>query len=140
MEIKKMLGKIGACLLVAATIGTSLNVNASVTSVTKLHLLQGQVITARAATRTGKYSYIRVRCDSVYPDTGGKDTYTKMQVGVKGVTGSPTMSGYTTIKEGNDFYNISLYDGTLDNYTIAIYFRGNDPDKSAYADVSYDPM
>ncbi len=94
---------------------------------------------ARSATRTGEYSYVRVKCTAVYPDEDGiTDNYTKIRVRVRFVDRTP-LTDVKVIEESKGYYCIHIYEGHLTKKNIQFIFTGNS-EVSARADVSYDPM
>lgn len=91
-------------------------------------------------TRTTNYSYVEVKADSVYPigiyDT---DNFTrcKVQLYVNDST-STAISNSVTLTEGNDYSQITIYEGYLSLPQVNICFAGNNPNYGAVIDFSYD--
>ena len=92
--------------------------------------------------RSGNYDYILVKCDSVYPPSG-TDNYKKMQCSLRsGENLQHVGSGdvYVVLTEGQGYTKIYLQKDYLSLKAVCLYYRGNDPDKDAYANVTYDPL
>ena len=86
--------------------------------------------------RTGNYSNVKVKCNSVYPESG-TDNFSKIQTRITNSSGTLIMNTeYTTLTEGNDYSYIAIKQGYLNTTTVRFQFRGN-TSKSAKAVVSF---
>ncbi len=129
--MKKVKACIAAILVMSLIIGT--NVFASTTTV---YCAKKQTWTkAGSMPRTGDFSFVFIWADSVYPNSG-KDTYKKIQAVLENSKGTH-ISSIITLTEGDYSSELYIKDGYLSNKTVYAYFRGNNPDYAAYADVSY---
>lgn len=124
-----------ANLLIITTmlIGTQISANAASTTVS----LPKGLWTTVSTTRTGNYSYGEARCLSVYPFNGGTDNYHKIQAKITSSSNS-AISDVVVLDERNTT-NTKLYikEGNLGIKNIKFGFKGNDPELSAKASVSY---
>lgn len=140
-KIKKIVvnGLIAAIIFIP-TLGNAATIEQNV------HLLSGQLpSTSSAMSRTMKYSYVKVRCDSVYPPRGSGivDTYTKMQCSVRSgytLKGIGKLNAEVLSENDSNFSDLYISEGYLNVDSVVLYFMGNDPDREAYANVAYDPM
>lgn len=90
-------------------------------------------------TRTLNYSYVYSRLYSVYPVSGGTDTFTKAQVQLQDLAGTGLTNIYTLDEASTSSTSMPIFEGKLATSSVKFVFRGNSPSYAAYADVSYDP-
>lgn len=91
-------------------------------------------------TRSGAYSYVLARNESVFPDSG-KDEYELIQCRVLNSIGEVISSGlYVTLDE-KDSGSTKIYirEGYMNNTSIVFQFRGNS-DVAAKTVVTYNPL
>lgn len=101
-------------------------------------LPQSQIWAVRSSIeRTGKYSYVEAKVNSVYPVNGGIDTFTKVQVKVYTDALKTFSNTYTLSETSSSSTQIALNEGFLDEDNVKLAFRGNNADYSAYANVTY---
>lgn len=90
--------------------------------------------TATTLKRSGAYSNVKAKCDSVYP-ISGTDHFTKVQVRITNEFGRLIMNTeYTTLTEGKDYTSIAIKQGYLKTEKVRFQFRGNNS-KEAKATV-----
>lgn len=100
--------------------------------------------TTISATRTGNYSYVTARCYSVYPTSGGVDTFSKIRCEITDSSGNRINSNqdgktYFTLPETHtSATKIGIQEGKLGNKSIKFAFYGNSV-YAARAEVGYDP-
>lgn len=129
-------------LVFAFMIGTTA-IQGSATTQT-VYMRTGQLVAlSHYVERSGSSSYVLVKCDSVYPPSG-TDNYQRMQCSLRSGTtlqylGKKDADVFVVLKEGEGYKKIYLEEDSLYEKGVIFYFRGNDPDKDAYANVTYDP-
>lgn len=135
MKLSKKIRKLLAFVLTLGIIGAT-TAGAKVTKKTIFLPVDDWVSNKEA--KVSNLQYALVRCYSVYPGVGGKDNYEKIKADVK--YNGNRITAITVLSERNTI-NTKL---TFNQYvtkgkTINIRFKGNDPNKSACADVMYTP-
>lgn len=89
--------------------------------------------------RTGDYSYVSVKANSVYPTEDKKDNYTTCKVRLyQNDSTSTAISDEYTVKEGTGYTDVGINQGHLSLHWLNICFAGNDPRYGAVIDFSYD--
>ena len=89
--------------------------------------------------RTGDYSYVSVKANSVYPTEYKEDNYTRCKVRLyKNDSTSTAISNEYIITEGSAYKDIEINQGYLSLHWLNICFAGNDPRYGAVIDFSYD--
>ncbi|MCM1091392.1 MAG: hypothetical protein NC092_08200 [Butyrivibrio sp.] len=103
----------------------------------QIHLSANQVWTGSySISRTGDYSYVYARCNSVYPPSG-TDNFTKIQARLVNSSGTLIMTAtYVVLNESEGYKKLYIADGYLNENPVYIQFRGNTKD-AAEAIVSY---
>lgn len=80
---------------------------------TTITLPEDQVWVSKSTERTGNYKSVLARLYSVYPTTGGKDNFTRIQVRVTSSSGTVMSSTITLYETATSSTTIQLRDGTL---------------------------
>lgn len=128
--MKKIKVYLATILVLSFIVGT--NVSAATVTV----WLNQEWCTGFTISRSKNYSYAMSKCESVYPLTSGiKDTYTKLQVNLKNSSGTIIGKKTIVLTEGEGYSKIDIEEGYLNLSTVSGVYRGNDPDKSAKAEV-----
>lgn len=93
-----------------------------------------------STTRTGNYTYLKVRLNSVFPASGDDDNLTQVCFKLMGSDGQTvlTKNEYYTLTEGEGYSTFWIQEGYLSATTIYYGFRGINY-VSAYANISHDP-
>ena len=104
---------------------------------TMISLPENQVWTSKAAiSRTGSFSFVYAKCESVYPSSGS-DNFTKIQTRLVNSSGKLIMKkDYETLTEGKASSLLYIKEGYLADKTVYIQFRGN-TNAAAEAVVDY---
>ncbi len=109
-----------------------------------VHLRKGQLVAPSCyMERSCNNSYVLVKCNSVYPPSG-TDNYKKIQCSLRSGSDLKHISEgaeYVVLTEGDGSTKIYVKEGSLkEEIGVVLYFRGNNPEKEAYASVTYNPM
>ena len=86
-------------------------------------------------TRTGRYSVVLVKANSVYPLDGSTDRFRNCRTRLYG--NGYAISGIYVLHEGQDRY-IPINEGSLNITNFNLYFSGNDPNYPAGISYCYD--
>lgn len=102
-----------------------------------IELPSNQVWTAKfSEPRTGKYSQVSAKCDSVYPPSGS-DNFTQIQCRVVNQSGTViSEQSFYRLTEGTPSTYITLKEGYLNLSVVYFQFRGNSS-QPANAAVTY---
>lgn len=131
----KLVNILGAALLMTMIMATGVRAASTRETIT---LRENYLETNISITRSLKYSYVTVRCISVYPTTYYKDEqYTKIRTCLRYFDHNLLSNSYTLI-EGDKPTYVKIYEGYLDRKSMYLVFTGNSA-KSAEARVEYDP-
>ena len=88
--------------------------------------------------RTGSYSYIKVKAESVIPTSEGvSDTYTKCKA--KLFLNGSVRSDEKVLTEGTQ-YKLYIYEGYLHERYVDLAFAGNNPNYDAKIFYTYDGL
>lgn len=99
----------------------------------------GNGYTKKSATRSGNYSYVTVKCKSVYPTgTYKEDNFKKIRVKIFNSSTKGISNQYTLI-EGQAATPIKILEGYLSIRQIQFGFCGNSENYKAETVVSYNP-
>ena len=98
-----------------------------------------QVLAEQGITRTGSYSYAKVRADSVTPvPPYGADTFTKCQARLFDCNNTlKAISDWYTLTEGSDYTKLKIYEGCYSKNKFNLNFKGNNSNYAAEVYYSY---
>lgn len=125
------------CMVVAAF---SVNVFASSGSGKVRVPVNGyQVSAVKGITRSGSYSYAKVRADSVAPVPPYViDNFTKCKARLFDYNNElKAISDWYTLTEGNDYTKLTIYEGSLSKKKFNLNFKGNNNNYAADVCFSY---
>lgn len=126
------------CMVVAAF---SVNVFASSGSGTCRVPKNGyQVSGKQGITRTGKYSYVKVRANSVAPVPPYLiDNFSKCKARLFNSNNTlKAITDWYTLTEGSNYTNLIIYEGYLSQKKVDLNFKGNNSSFAADISFSYD--
>lgn len=138
--MKKSIKKALATMMALASLGCIGCVNASAATTTVTLELNQTWTTVGPCTRSGRYSYIAMRNQAVYPRYGGTDNFRYIQGGAVDGNGYNICDTITLDEQSGSASYPSIYEGRLDTTDVTFRFRGNNPNYEAKTEVVYNAM
>lgn len=131
----KLVNILGVALLMAMITATGVRAASTRETIT---LRENYIETNVSITRSLSYSYVTVKCISVYPTTYYKgEQYTKIRTRLRFFDHTQLSDTYTLV-EGDKPTHVAIYEGYLDRKSMYLIFTGNS-EKPAEARVEYNP-
>lgn len=132
--MKKKIVGIVACLIAVFSMGAY-----ALASTTIVLPLYAGYRTDISTVRSGNYSYVEEKINSVYPTNGGNDTYTQVSVGIYNQSGQAISGQYVLDETTGAYSKLHISEGHLATTNIKLghmnIYNGN----ALSVNLDYDP-